>query len=162
MLKPKDTREAGMGLADKGIGLAMELAGVLTGSDRLKDAGRTRQDAGTERLMTLEEEAKATRAGAEAQGGARRQKRYQHADERSAGRRVGDQPSAGSAVAEKVKGGAKKVLGSVAGNEGRRAEGEAQTDKANAQGRAVKHETKAATHREKAEAERRASDRRAG
>lgn len=66
MLKLRDVAEAGSALVEKGFGLALEAAGTVIGNDRLRDAGRTRQEAGSERLMAFEEEAK---AGEAAKGG---------------------------------------------------------------------------------------------
>src|ERR1043166_9033648 len=107
MLTLKDAREVGMGLADKTIGLVFELTGTLSGSERLKDAGRARQEAGSERLMAVEEEDKATSRATEARGQEERQKRHQDPDHRSSGRSIGNQASIASGAAEKVKGLAK-------------------------------------------------------
>ena len=153
MLKLKDARELGMGLADKTIGLVFEVTGTLTGSERLKDAGRTRQDAGDERLKAVEEETKATTRATEARSQEQRQKSHQDPEHRSSGRSIGQQASIASGAAEKVKGLAKEGVGSVTGNEQLKAEGEAQQDKAEAQAQAEKHEAKAETHRKKAEVE---------
>jgi len=153
MLTLKDARQVGMGIADKTIGLVFELTGTLSGSERLKDAGRARQEAGSERLMAVEEETKATSRAAEARGQEQRQKRHQDPEHRSSGRSIGDQASIASGAAEKVKGLAKEGAGKITGNERLETEGEAQQDKAEAQTQAQKHEAKAETHRKKAEAE---------
>src|SRR5687767_11627170 len=106
MLKISDVREAGVGLVDKSAGLVMEVVGTVVGSDRLKDAGRHRQEAGSERLFAIEEDAKATRYAGEAEASEQRQRANQDPRARSKGRGVRDQASAGSAVAENVKGAA--------------------------------------------------------
>jgi uncharacterized protein YjbJ (UPF0337 family) len=152
MLKPRDISQLGMGLADKTIGLVFEATGTIVGSERLKEAGRTRQEAGTERLMAVEEETKATSRSAEAKAQERRQKQFQPPSKRSPGRAIDDQASAASGIAEKVKGATKQGLGVVTGNEDMRAEGEAQQDKAEAQTQARKHEAKSEFHEKKAEA----------
>ncbi len=162
MLKLNDVREAGVGLVDKGTGLVMEVVGTVVGSERLKDAGRHRQEAGSERLMAIEEEVKATRYSGEAEASEQRQRANQDPDARSKGKRVGDQASAGSAVAENVKGAAKRAAGAVTNNEKLKAEGEAQQDKADAQGKAAKHEARAEVHERKADAAKSESERRAG
>jgi uncharacterized protein YjbJ (UPF0337 family) len=162
MLKIKDAQQAGLGLADKTVGLALELAGTVIGNDRLKDAGRSRQEAGSERLMSVEETAKSTRYKAQAEASEQRQRANQDPSARSSGRKVSQQGSPGSAVAESVKGTAKKAVGSVTGNEKMKAEGEAQTDKAESQGKAAKHEARATAHEKKADAEKSESERRAG
>lgn len=151
MLKLSDVSQLGMGLADKSIGLMFEAAGTIVGSERLKEAGRARQEAGSERLMAVEEETKSTSRAAEAEAQESRQKQHQPFDRRSAGRSFGDQDSAASGATEKVKGLAKQGLGKVTGNEDLRAEGEAQQDKAEAQGQAAKHAAKAEFHKKKAE-----------
>jgi uncharacterized protein YjbJ (UPF0337 family) len=151
MLKVTDIKELGVGVADKTVGLVIELAGTLTGSRRLKEAGRDRQDAGSERLKALEEETKATGRAGEAELHESRQKAYQPPSKRSAGRAIGDQDSAAAATAEKVKGAAKKGFATMTGNEQMKEEAEAQQDKAEAQGQAAKHDAKAALHRDKAE-----------
>jgi uncharacterized protein YjbJ (UPF0337 family) len=153
MLKIRDVGQLGMGLADKGIGLTFETVGTLIGNRRLKEAGRTRQEAGSERLMAVEEETKSTSRASEAVAQEMRQKQHQPPESRSSGRSLGDQPSIASGAAEKAKGIAKEGLGKVTGNEDMRAEGEAQQDKAEAQAQAEKHESKAEFHRKKAEAE---------
>jgi uncharacterized protein YjbJ (UPF0337 family) len=153
MLKVRDARQLGKGLADKTIGLAFEAVGTLTGNERLKESGRTRQDAGTERLMAVEEDAKATSRATEAKTQEQRQKLHQAPDKRSSGRSIAGQPSIAGGAAEKVKGLVKEGAGKVTGNEELRAEGEAQQDKAEAQAQAEKHEKKADFHEKKAEAE---------
>jgi uncharacterized protein YjbJ (UPF0337 family) len=151
MLKLADVSQLGMGLADKTVGLVFEAAGTITGSDRLKEAGRARQEAGSERLMAVEEELKSTSRAAEAEAQERRQKQHQPVEKRSSGRAFSDQDSPASGAAEKVKGLAKEGLGTVTGNENMKAEGEAQQDKAEAQAQSAKHEAKAEFHKKKAE-----------
>jgi uncharacterized protein YjbJ (UPF0337 family) len=151
MLKVTDVIEVSRGLADKTLGLFFEATGTVLGSDRLTDAGRARQEAGNERLMAVEEEAKATGRAGEAEVQERRQKQSQPVEKRSTGRSVGDHESVASGAAEKVKGLAKEGLGKVTGNEEMQAEGEAQQDKAEAETQAAKHAAKAGAHREKAE-----------
>jgi len=159
MLKVADVRELTAGIADKTVGLVLEVAGTFSGNERLKQAGRERQDAGKERLMAVEEETKATSRAAEAKTQESRQKAHQPAEDRSAGRDFEDQDSAAAATAEKIKGVAKKGFATVTGNEEMKAEADAQREKAEAQGQAAKHDLKAATHREKAEASYRTSER---
>src|SRR5919106_3145062 len=142
MLKPRDISQLGMGLADKSIGLFFEAAGTIVGSERLKEAGRTRQEAGTERLMAVEEETKATSRSAEAKAQERRQKQFQPPSKRSPGRPLEEQASAASGAAEKLKGAAKQGLGVVTRDEELRAEGEAQQEKAEPQTQARNHGAK--------------------
>src|ERR1041384_8410469 len=93
MLTLKDAGEVGMGLADKTIGLVFELTGTIAGSERLKDAGRARQEAGSERLMAVEEETKATSRATDARGQEERQKRHQDPEHRPSGRSLGNHAS---------------------------------------------------------------------
>jgi uncharacterized protein YjbJ (UPF0337 family) len=151
MLKVTDVKELGVGLADKTIGLVIEFTGTLAGSQRLKQAGRDRQEAGSERLKALEEETRATSRATEAELQESRQKAYQPPSKRSAGRDIGEQDSAAAAATEKAKGAVKKGFATVTGNEQMKEEAEAQQDKAEAQGQAAKHDAKAAVHRNKAE-----------
>jgi uncharacterized protein YjbJ (UPF0337 family) len=159
MLKVADLKELTAGVADKTVGLALEIAGTVAGNERLKQAGRERQDAGAERLMAVEEEAKATSRAAEAKAQESRQKSHQPASARSPGRDFEDQDSAAAATAERIKGYAKKGFATVTGNEEMKAEADAQREKAEAQGQAAKHDLKAETHRQKAEASYRTSER---
>lgn len=151
MLKVTDVIEVGRGLADKTIGLLFEATGTVLGSDRLTDAGRARQEAGSERLVAVEEEAKATARAGEAEMQERRQKQSQPVEKRSRGSRIGDHQTMASGAAEKVKGLAKEGLGKVTGNEELQAEGEAQQEKAEAETESAKHAAKAGSHRQKAE-----------
>ena len=48
-----------LGLVDKVVGLGKEIAGSLTGQDRLRKAGQVQQDKGTERLKAVQAEARA-------------------------------------------------------------------------------------------------------
>lgn len=153
MLKLADVGQIGRGLADKTLGLVFETAGTVLGSARFKDAGRARQESGSERLSAVEEETKATSRAAEAKAQERRQMQHQPIEKRSAGRPLTEQDSVASGAAEKIKGIAKEGVGKVTGNADLEAEGEAQQDKAEAQTQSAKHEAKAAAHRQKAEAE---------
>jgi uncharacterized protein YjbJ (UPF0337 family) len=158
MLKVTDVKELGVGLADKTIGLVLEVTGTIAGNERLKEAGRDRQEAGTERLKAVEEELKATRRRASAEIQESRQKMHQPADKRSSGRSFDDQASVGSATAEKVKGAAKKGFATITGNEEMKEEAEAQQDKAAEQAQAAKHEARSEFHEQKAEAAKRVSE----
>src|SRR5207302_1917834 len=126
MLKVNDIKEVGVGLGDKTIGLLFEVAGTIVGNERLKEAGRDRQDAGTERLRAVEEELKATRRRVQAEIQEGRQRMHQPVDKRSSGRSLSHQDSVASATAEKVKGAAKKGFATVTGNEEMKEEAEAQ------------------------------------
>ena len=159
MLNVKDAKEVGVGLADKAVGLAFEVAGTITGNERLKESGRDRQDAGTEKLRAVEEEVKATRRRAGAEIAENRQKANQPADRRSVGRSISDQDNPFEATAEKVKGAAKKGFATVTGNERMKEEAEAQQDKASEQLQAAKHEARSALHEQRAEQARRSSER---
>jgi uncharacterized protein YjbJ (UPF0337 family) len=158
MLKVTDVKEVGVGLADKTLGLVLEVTGTIAGNTRLKEAGRDRQEAGTEKLRAVEEELKATRRRTAAEIQESRQKMHQPADKRSSGRSLSDQDSVGSATAEKVKGAAKKGFGTITGNEEMKEEADAQQDKAAEQAQAAKHERRSELHEKKAEAARSASD----
>jgi uncharacterized protein YjbJ (UPF0337 family) len=159
MLKVSDVKEATQGVADKAVGLLLEVAGTFASNDRLKQAGRDRQDAGRERLEALEEETKASSRASEAKMKEQRQKSYQPADRRTSGRDIGEQDSAAAATAEKIKGVAKEGFATVTGNDEMKREAEAQREKASAQGQAAKHDVRAAEHRQRAEASYRASER---
>ena len=67
------------GLADKVVGLGKEIAGTVIDDDRLRDNGRTQQEAGSERLKAVQEEAKAKVR----EGRARTAEMRQHAAQRS-------------------------------------------------------------------------------
>lgn len=159
MLKVKDAKEVGVGLADKAIGLVFEVAGTVAGNDRLKEAGRDRQEAGDEKLRAVEEEVKATRRRTAAEIDESRQKAHQPADKRSTGRRLSDQDSPLDAAAEKAKGAVKKGFATVTGNEEMREEAEAQQDKAANQAQAAKHEARSELHERRAEQAQRSSER---
>lgn len=158
MLSIRTTSEAGRALADKGFGLTIETVGTIWGNERLKRAGRTRQDAATERLRAIEEEAKATKLTAEASAEERLQRRYQD-PKRSAGRAVTDGPSVTRAAAEGINETVKQVAGAVSGDDDRQDEGRVQKAKARDEAAAAGHEAKAKAHREKADVLRSASDR---
>ena len=159
MLKVKDAKEFGVGLADKAVGLVLEVAGTVAGNERLKDAGRDRQEAGTERLRAVEEEAKATRRRTAAEIAESRQKANQPADKRSSGNKISEQDNAFEATAEKAKGAVKKGFATVTGNERMKEEAEAQQDKASEQAQAAKHEARSELHEKRAEAAKRESER---
>jgi uncharacterized protein YjbJ (UPF0337 family) len=155
----KDAKEVGVGLADKTIGLVFEMAGTIAGNERLKEAGRDRQEAGTEKLRAVEEEVKATRRQTNAEIAESRQKANQPPDKRSSGRNISDQDSPLEATAEKVKGAAKKGFATVTGNEQMKEEAEAQQDKAAEQAQAAKHEARSELHERRAEQAMRSSER---
>jgi len=159
MLKVTDVKEVGAGLADKTIGLVLEVTGTIAGNERLKEAGRDRQEAGTEKLRAVEEELKGIRRRAAAEIQESRQKIHQPADRRSSGRTFDDQASIGSATAEKVKGAAKKGFATITANEEMKEEAEAQQDKAAEQAQAAKHQARSELHEKKAEQAFRASER---
>jgi uncharacterized protein YjbJ (UPF0337 family) len=157
VLKVSDLRQVGRGLADKTIGLFVEATGTIAGNERLKESGRDRQEAGSQRLQAVEEEDKATSRAAEARTQESRQKSYQPPERRSPSR-WDSQSSAASAVAERAKGAVKKGVGVATGNEELEAEADAQREKARAQGQAAKHEAKADIHEAKADAALRSSE----
>ena len=159
MLKVQDAKEVGVGLADKAVGLVLEVAGSIAGNERLKEAGRDRQEAGTEKLRAVEEEVKATRKRASAKFAETRQKANQPADKRSAGSSISDQDNALEATAEKAKSVAKKGFATVTGNERMKDEAEAQSDKASEQLQAAKHEARSELHDKRSDAARQASER---
>ncbi|MGZ4121495.1 MAG: hypothetical protein ACXVQS_12625 [Actinomycetota bacterium] len=160
MLKVQDIKEVGVGIADKTIGLLVEVTGTLAGNERLKESGRDRQEAGKEKLLAVEEEAKATRRRAAARTEEARQRSHQEPGQRSGGERIlSREASPGAAAAERVKGTAKKGLATVTGNEQMKAEADAQQEKADQEAQASKHEGRAALHERKAEAAQRSSER---
>jgi len=159
MLKVKDAKELGVGLADKTVGLVFEVAGTVVGNERLKDAGRDRQDAGTERLRAVEEDVKATRRRAGAKIAESRQKANQPAGKRSSGRSFFEEDNAFEATAEKAKGAAKKGFATATGNEQMKEEAEAQQDKATEQVQAAKHEARSELHERRADQARESSER---
>ena len=159
MLKVTDMKDVGVGIADKTIGLLIEVTGTVTGSERLKEAGRDRQEAGTEKLRAVEEEVKATRRRAAAKIDESRQRAHQPVNKRSAGPSLSEQDSLLEAATEKVKGAAKKGFATVTGNEQMKEEAEAQQDKAAEQAQAAKHEARSEIHERKAEQAYRTSER---
>lgn len=159
MLKVKDAREVGVGLADKAVGLVFEVAGTIAGNERLKEAGRDRQESGTEKLRAVEEEVKATRRRTSAKIAESRQRANQPVDKRSAGPDLSDQDSPLEAASEKVKGVAKKGFATVTGNEQMKEEAEAQQDKASEQAQAAKHEARSELHEQRADQAYRSSER---
>jgi uncharacterized protein YjbJ (UPF0337 family) len=61
-------------IGDKAIGLSKEVAGTLTGNERLQEAGEAQQEKATETLRALRAEAKATAKDAKAEVLEERQK----------------------------------------------------------------------------------------
>ena len=55
------------GVAGKGIGLAKEMVGTLTGNDRLVEAGEAQQERATHELKALRKQVEAERHEAEAE-----------------------------------------------------------------------------------------------
>lgn len=157
MLKVKNMGEAVVGLADKAFGLALEAGGTIMDNERLKEAGRKRQDAGSDRLTAFEEEVKAAGRMGEREAQERRQRAFQPADARSSG--VVTEPSAPRAAAETAKGTVKQIAGKISGSDDLEEEGRAQREKGSAEGQAAKHEAKAEARRTKADAEKNASER---
>jgi uncharacterized protein YjbJ (UPF0337 family) len=159
MLKVTDAKEVGIGLADKTVGLLFEVAGTIAGNRRLKDAGRDRQEAGTEKLRAVEEEIKATRRRTAAEINESRQRSHQPVNKRSAGPGLSEQDSPLEATAEKVKGAAKKGFATMTGNEEMKKEADAQQDKAAEQAQAAKHEARSELHERRSEQAMRSSER---
>lgn len=159
VLKIQDIKEVGVGITDKTVGLLVEVTGTLTGNERLKEAGRDRQEAGSEKLLAVEEEVKATRRRAMARTEEARQRAHQDPSRRSGERILTREGGAGEAAAEKVKGAAKKGFATITGNEDMKAEADAQQQKANEQAQAAKHEARSAMHERKAEASERSAER---
>ncbi len=54
------------GLIDKAVGLGKEVAGTLTGQDRLRRAGQVQQEKGTERLKAVQAQLRADSHDAQA------------------------------------------------------------------------------------------------
>ena len=67
------------GVSDKGIGLAKEFLGVLTGNDRLQDEGEAQQERATAELKALREELKAQKEDAKASASEKRERAAQRA-----------------------------------------------------------------------------------
>jgi len=67
------------GVADKGVGLGKELVGVLTGNERLEQAGEAQQERAAAELKALRDELKAQGYDAKAEAMEKRQKAAQHA-----------------------------------------------------------------------------------
>jgi uncharacterized protein YjbJ (UPF0337 family) len=67
------------GVSDKALGLGKELAGVLTGSDRLQQEGEAQQERATESLKALRKEIEAQQKDAKAQAFEQREKAAQQA-----------------------------------------------------------------------------------
>lgn len=66
-------------IGDKAIGLSKELAGALTGNERLQEAGEAQQDKAAETLRALRAEAKASAKEAKAEVLEQRQKTAERA-----------------------------------------------------------------------------------
>jgi uncharacterized protein YjbJ (UPF0337 family) len=75
-----DTRNL-LGLLDKVAGLGKEIAGSVMGNDRLRKAGQTQQDKGTERLKAVEAELRADKHEAKAGAAERAQRSAQRTKE---------------------------------------------------------------------------------
>jgi uncharacterized protein YjbJ (UPF0337 family) len=67
------------GVSDKGLGLAKEFLGVLTGNDRLQDEGEAQQERATAQLKALREELKAQKEDAKAGAMEKRERAAQRA-----------------------------------------------------------------------------------
>ncbi|MEO7556775.1 MAG: CsbD family protein [Acidimicrobiales bacterium] len=67
------------GVADKGVGLGKELVGVLTGNERLQEAGEAQQERATAELKALRDELKAQGYDAKAEAMEKREKAAQRA-----------------------------------------------------------------------------------
>ena len=67
------------GVGDKGLGIAKELLGVLTGNERLQDEGEAQQERASAELKALREELKAQKKDAKADALEQRQKAAQRA-----------------------------------------------------------------------------------
>jgi uncharacterized protein YjbJ (UPF0337 family) len=75
-----DTKNA-LGLLDKVVGLGKEIAGELTGRDRLAKAGRLQQEKGTERLKAIQAQGEARKYDAKATAAERSQRSAQRRKE---------------------------------------------------------------------------------
>jgi uncharacterized protein YjbJ (UPF0337 family) len=158
-MRVKNIGQAGYAIGDKGFGLALEAVGTFSGNDRLKQAGRQRQEAASERLTAFEEEARAAARAAKAELNEKRQMAHQDQGGRSRGRNIARDPSGSHAAAEGAKGVVKQAAGKVLRSEDMESEGDAQRDKARDEAAAAKHESKATAHRKKAEAHAETSER---
>lgn len=74
---PRIDPKNALGLVDKVVGLGKEIAGPLTGQDRLKKAGQVQQEKGTERLKAVESELDAKSHQTKATAAAQAQKTAQ-------------------------------------------------------------------------------------
>lgn len=75
-----DTRNV-LGLLDKVIGLGKEVAGSVVGNGRLRKAGQTQQDKGTERLKAVEAQLRAEKHEVKASTAERAQRSAQRTKE---------------------------------------------------------------------------------
>lgn len=78
---PRIDPKNALGLADKVVGLGKEIAGNLTGQDRLTKAGQVQQEKGTERIKAVQSELQADRHEAKAAAAERAQKSAQKTKE---------------------------------------------------------------------------------
>jgi uncharacterized protein YjbJ (UPF0337 family) len=67
------------GVGDKFFGISKELAGVLTGNDRLQDEGQAQQERATAELKALREETRAEKEDAKAAALDKRERAAQRA-----------------------------------------------------------------------------------
>ena len=69
------------GLIDKIVGLGKEIAGTVTGQDRLRKAGQVQQDKGTERLAAVRAQVEAETHEAKAKSAKQAQRSAQQTKE---------------------------------------------------------------------------------
>src|SRR5687768_6846629 len=122
MLTATDLKDAVLGLGEKTFGLVLEAAGTITGNERLCESGRRYEEAGSERLSAVQEEAKATTRMGRARAAEARERSFQ---DDPGPRRSGSEPSGARAAGEGAKGALKQVAGAVTGDEDMREEGRA-------------------------------------
>ena len=158
MLRVRDAAQVARGIGEKVVGLNLEVAGTLLGSERLRDRGLSYEKAGDERLRAAEEEAKAAGRQAEARTHETRQRARQ--SDPGPTKSPGRDPSPARAAAESTKGAVKEVAGKVTGSDRLEDEGREQRERGKDEAAAAKHDAKAAAHREKADIHRDAADRR--
>lgn len=78
---PRVDPENVLGLMDKVVGLAKEIAGNVAGNDRLKKAGQVQQKKGGERIEALQSALQADKHEAKAAAAGQQQKRAQQTKE---------------------------------------------------------------------------------
>lgn len=160
MLRVQEIGQVAVGFGEKVFGLSLELAGTVMGNERLRDRGRSFEEAGDERLRSAEEEIKAAARQAEAKTHEAKQRAAQAGDGgRGSRKSPGTDPSGPRAAAETAKGAVKEVAGKVTGSDRLEDEGREQRERGKDEGQAAKHDAKATAHREKADAHREAADR---